>query len=224
MENDLLETIVISNSSMLICGVYRPFKTVNNISNNQAFLLLVDTLKNITIVSKEVIIGGDFNVDWHKNGPKKNTLEIMSENSGLVQLVDPVRQRREVSKADGSMYLQTSCLDLVFTDAPVKVEVLPAIQSDHDVISVQTKSPKPTVETKKIVTTDWRKYSQELARYELTKIMKKQSLSSRPQTIDNLTRVTRFGAFAPNWRFLEVYGAFFSGMRSQLFGAKYGDF
>jgi len=199
LENDLLETIVISNASSIICGVYRPFKTVNNMSNNEAFLLLIEGLENVTKVNKNIIIGGDFNIDWQKTTTKKNLLENWAESSGLIQLVDIVTRRREVSKADGSTQLQSSCLDLVFAATPVKVDVLPAIQSDHDVISVQTRLPKPPVVTKKTVIVDWRKYSKDAARYELSKLMCKRTLIC-PQTIDSLTSdlIGALNAVAPN--------------------------
>jgi len=199
LENDLLETIVISNANSIICGIYRPFKTVNNMSNNEAFLLLIEGLKNMTKSNKEVIIGGDFNVDWQKPSSKKNMLEDWAESSGLVQLVDTVTRRREVSKIDGSTQLQSSCLDLVFAVTPVKVDVLPAIQSDHDVISVTTRLPKPRIVTKKIVTVDWRNYSKEAARYELSKIGERRS-SLFPQTIDSLTSdlIGALNVVAPN--------------------------
>jgi len=169
LEQDDLEIMVFENNSIILCGVYRPFKLINGHSSNSAFVGFIDCLKKITSGRKSTIIGGDFNIDWHKQSVKKDVLEEWAEESGLLQLILPVTRRRQVSMIDG-VRLQESCLDLVFAATPLKVEVIPSIQSDHDLVQVHLKLQKPPITTKKVIIADWRNYSAEKARYELSKI------------------------------------------------------
>lgn len=160
LEDGESELMVYTNNKVIISGVYRPFKTVNNHTQGSAFDKLLTSLDNVTKHHTELIIGGDFNVNWESSSCKKDALEEWCERSGLEQLVSGSTRRREVKKVDGEKYLQSSCLDLVFASSPVRTKIMPSASSDHDIVEVlfeNHQSPKSM--TKKVTTVDWRKYS-----------------------------------------------------------------
>jgi hypothetical protein len=58
------ETIVFSNGRTTVCGVYHPFKTLCKQTLTEAFDELLNNLNLVTRCSGELIIGGDWNVNW----------------------------------------------------------------------------------------------------------------------------------------------------------------
>jgi len=112
LENGLSEVIVLDNGSVKVCGVYRPFKNINSLTSGAAFDLLLGNLENITKCNSDLIIGGDFNVNWTDH-PLLPKLCDWMEKCGLIQQVNSVTRTQIVSKIDG-IVLNESCIDLVF--------------------------------------------------------------------------------------------------------------
>jgi hypothetical protein len=163
-EDGVSEMIVMSNNKTCAIGVYRPFKTVMDVSRTDAFETLLKSLNRVAKISSELIIGGDWNVNWmsEKSNGLRIRLEQWSEENGLVQVVKETTRHQMLSTTVG-VTLQKSCIDLVFQRTPTKVVVEHSNGSDHCLILVPCGIHRHPVKTKKLITTDWRNYSKEIA-------------------------------------------------------------
>lgn len=152
--------MVFENKKGIVAGVYRPFKSANSQTQGQAFQNLVNDLNNLTKTDMEIIIGGDFNINWSSQKSIKAILDDWAKESGMFQLVDLVTRLRKVQRSDGSRQLQESTIDLVFVKETVKLEVLPSISSDHNLIkvSVNHSGSQAKSRVKKLEMIDWRFY------------------------------------------------------------------
>ncbi len=157
LEDGLSEVMVFADRQTRICGVYRPFKPPAGKTLAEAFDLMLECLNKVTMCGAEVIIGGDFNVNWHANSPKKKKLEMWAESSGLHQGINEMTRHQVESTAVGTV-LKESCIDLIFQMKPRKVDIVPSLGSDHDVLVVSLEVEKTVVKTKKKVSIDWRNY------------------------------------------------------------------
>lgn len=150
------EVISIENSRNKVLGVYRPFKLYPGQTLKGNFDTMLKHLEKETITPKEIIVGGDFNIDWMSDRDKamKRDLELWSLNNGLCQLIDVVTRRRitETRTEESTIdHLYTSNNSLAF-------KVIENPMSDHHIISCSIESWTPT--TTKVVRRDWRKYSE----------------------------------------------------------------
>jgi len=199
LENGTSEVLVFWRNGLRVCGVYRPFKNIKEKTSTQAFASLVKNLEVIAATPDDVIIGGDFNVNWKSRSNMKRKLVEWSESHGLVQGIDKMTRHRAVkSSVDGELVLQESCIDLVFQRLPRKIIINSSISSDHDIIQVILNKRRPCV-TKKIWTVDWRRYNKNDAMSKLA-----QNIIQRPSTtprdeFDNVTSaiIETLNAVAP---------------------------
>jgi hypothetical protein len=159
LEDNTSELIVMSDGKIKVCGVYRPFKTVGEVSRSDAFATLLGTLDKVLRSPEDIVIGGDWNVVWNSESSMKKQLEEWSEEHGLLQSVDAMTRHQIVRLAAGPT-VQESCIDLVFQRFPRKVNIVQSIGSDHCILglSLQLQSCAKVV-TKRIITTDWRNYN-----------------------------------------------------------------
>jgi hypothetical protein len=164
LENGESEMIVLSDGRVRLCGVYRPFKIPNARSKDAAFKVLLESLERVVSGDADVVVGGDWNVNWlQRSSPMKRQLETWCEDNGLVQVVTENTRFQTVTRSVG-VEVQSSCIDLVFQKTPKKVEVIPAIGSDHSLLLMNLSAPPISKKTtKKLVTVDWRNYSQQRA-------------------------------------------------------------
>jgi len=161
LENGVSEVIVFSNARSVICGVYRPFKNIQGTSPSQALTNLLECLNRVVETHKDVIVGGDFNVNWLSQSAFKNRVEEWAEGNGLLQNVMKSTRHRTVRSRDGNSE-QASLIDLVFSKEPIKLDLHDIGCSDHLAIQVRLKTLKPKNDfSKRIVTVDWRNYSKE---------------------------------------------------------------
>jgi hypothetical protein len=188
LEDGMSEMIVMSNARELVCGIYRPFKTVADLTKKAAFEKLLKSLSDV--ISKnsncEITIGGDWNVNWMSNSKMRNDLEAWAESFGLIQGVNSTTRHQVVTSIAGTTKLQSSSIDLVFQSVPKKIEILPSVGSDHCLLKVCL-GQKATSDrkTEKLVTLDWRKYSGPVAGLEIVKLLSTYpvDLSQHPQRI-----------------------------------------
>lgn len=121
LENGLSEVLVFKKGNLKVCGVYQPFKTVQNKSSSEAFELLITNLHDISNTGDDLIVSGDFNINWFKQTLKKTKLEDWAEQHGLVQCVKANTRRRVITTLNNGIereVLQESCLDLLFQKIP----------------------------------------------------------------------------------------------------------
>lgn len=162
LENGLSEVMVFENKNLRVCGLYRPFKNLNGHTSGVAFDLLLKNLEILVKDNKDLIIGGDMNVNWLTKHPLLPKLSCWMENCGLLQMVTSNTCSQFVSKTDG-IKLVESCIDLVFVKMPKKAETQPSAASDHSIIAFDLCQARKALQTVKKVVCDWRNYSKERA-------------------------------------------------------------
>jgi hypothetical protein len=185
LENGESEVMVFSNNTLKVCGVYKPFKPPPSRSTGEAFNLLMNNLGSITSSGSDVIIAGDFNVNWNSEGLQKRRLESWAEESGLFQAVNQMTRHQEVTTTDG-IIVRESCLDLLFLLTPKKVMVEPAIGSDHDLIIAQLDTTICKPKTKKMVSIDWRNYNALQVSSDLNSILCTDGLLHAQDVLDSI--------------------------------------
>jgi len=155
------EVISIENDKSKVIGVYRPFKTLPGQTLKGNFDKLLKHLENETTSPKDILVGGDFNVEWVTDRDKafKRDLEIWSLNNGLCQLIDVVTRKRVVKCENGSLRVEESTIDHIYaTNSNIKVDVSEHPMSDHHILACQVECWAP--KTRKWIRRDWRKYSE----------------------------------------------------------------
>lgn len=104
-----VDIVAIDIRPLRVIGVYRGFKLPQWLSKNQYLDLILKNLKKLTKTDRTLLIGGDFNADWTKNGLETLKLQNWAINSGLQQLVRQFTRRRVVTKSlDGHQYIEQS--------------------------------------------------------------------------------------------------------------------
>lgn len=200
LEDGESETMVFTDNKTRVCGVYRPFKPPPNRTSGEAFTLLLSNLERISSSGIDVVICGDFNVDWMSESTNKRRLETWAESSGLLQAINQKTRHQEVSTDDG-MVVKESCIDLLFQLWPRKFEVLPAIGSDHDLILVSNdvKKKRTSVQTRKLVSIDWRNYLPETVAKDLQESLETSHITSASKILDTIngTLITVLNEWAP---------------------------
>jgi len=162
LEEYLNEIIVLKHktTNFVVVGIYHPFKCYQGESIRSNFLRLIQNLNNICGAHKNILIVGDFNVQYDSSDPcpLKYILDGWSDAHELDQLVTGVTRSRLVREN-----LQKSMLDLVFTKIDgVTVEKSFNSLSDHVIVEInlgQQRFARPPAQTKRVSFLDWKKYS-----------------------------------------------------------------
>jgi hypothetical protein len=170
LEGEDNELIIITNGRQTYCGVYRPFKNINNKTSAELFEGLLSKLDRVIQTYPDVTVGGDWNINWHSNSSLRRKLANWSETHGLVQSINETTRHQCISTTDGEK-LRQSCIDLIFQSSPKKVDIMNAEASDHCLLVLNLGTPAPKIATKKIVTFDWRNYTKQKAAHEMSKAM-----------------------------------------------------
>jgi len=158
VESNTVDVIALELENFIIVGIYKPFKqTVPTIDNLDG---LLESLRNIGISSKKVLVGGDFNVDWLKESSNKDKLSNWASELNLVQSINEITRQRIVALTD-SYRLEESCIDHLFVSDKSMVDwtsIRRAQPSDHHMIQALVPFKRPP-EKRKIWIRDWRDYS-----------------------------------------------------------------
>ncbi len=164
-----LDVIALDIENYRIIGLYRPFKLPTNTNRVSFFHSFIECLTDLSRTGRNIIVGGDLNVDLHKRSANLDHLHNWSTEFGLDQLVSNYTWRRIVLGE-----IQTSAIDHLYTNDPkIQLKQLCSI-SDHDILLVSKEFPK--VERKKIVQRDWRPYSSERLNEEIQTGIEKMSI------------------------------------------------
>ena len=127
IENIWVEIFLTNTKNFLISTTYRPpdgSKYLSKSFNDD----INDCLKNATLESKEIILLGDFNINYKKRNEHRE-LKMIFQSQWLLQLV----------KNDTRVTKDTSTLiDLIFTNTPssfITCDVIPTHISDHHMVA-----------------------------------------------------------------------------------------
>ncbi len=132
-----------------LVGIYRQFKLWPGQSHEGELNKIIAIIKGLSS-SKTLVVGGDFNLDWHRklercfNFSKYVSLvEEWADEYNLSQIIHSTTRHRTVNRA-GKLNEESSCLDLVFVSNLNLVcnGTIPGICSDHDVVFAAIDSPK----------------------------------------------------------------------------------
>jgi hypothetical protein len=161
VSNAKLDITVIEVGNCRFVGVYIPFKLPEGITRTQFFKQIIAELANLSSTDKELMIGGDFNVDLNKPSSALDELENWALNSGLVNLVEKnVITRMRIVSTDSISRLETSTIDHIYTNFQ-KVDIkLENSISDHVFLVAEIPTSRSMSKKSKIVIRDWRNYSE----------------------------------------------------------------
>jgi hypothetical protein len=173
-----LEIIRVSRLNLEIVGVYRQFKLWPGQTHRGEMDKILKGLYDIHSSSngKLIVIGGDFNLDWHKrndpsyhSSPLVHLLEEWSDECSMSQLVKETTRHRTVKLKSGQNRTEESCIDLIFTNNSSRCMAgqSPGFTSDHDIISVSICDTRinKTKFRRKFKLRDWRNYDANLVNF-----------------------------------------------------------
>lgn len=175
-ENNEVEGIAIKNNYShsttynVVVGIYRPYKKESDSTLTEQFDMLLDKLTSIKSSHQNVCFVGDFNVDYFNISNKSYHLSNLANRltqwcvvNDLVQIVkDHTRSQTYIT--DVVNVTKESLLDHVYVDniyIHQSVDVIPATNSDHSLITVKTQGRKLKNSPKEVYIRDWRNYSPE---------------------------------------------------------------
>jgi hypothetical protein len=181
-----LDILAIDVGNSRFGGVYVPFKRPDGITRSQFFQKVMTELNKLTQTEKDIMIGGDFNVDLNKPSKALDELENWSLNSGLNNLIgkNDVTRLRLVSNENINR-LETSAIDHVYTNFSNAQILLESSISDHFLLVTELPTTRSTRKSK-IMVRDWRHYA-ECVEDEFNNKMSQ--MSSNLFTLESLTEL-----------------------------------
>jgi len=166
-ENSELDMMIFENKNVVLVGLYNPFKLFENGTRGSNFESIITKLYELSDTSngKELIVVGDFNVDWKKSSAQKKALVEWSQHSGLSQIITEITRYRIVTTEDGQRS-ESSILDHVYIPHRMKKETeisqIPTPWTDHELLKISY--PNLIVQhelKKKIKLREWRNYKKD---------------------------------------------------------------
>ena len=85
--DDKLDILGLDIGGLRVIGVYKPFKLPEHSNRISFFDSIIRTLQKLCQTDKQLLVGGDFNVDLLKKSSNLNDLQNWAINNGLTQLV-----------------------------------------------------------------------------------------------------------------------------------------
>jgi hypothetical protein len=132
INNDTLDIIAIDSGNYRLIGLYKPFKLPVGITNKIYFNSIIDCLSSLTSTNRQLVIGGDFNVNLAKTSWELDQLDNWSINAGLSQMVDKTNVTRvRIVSIDGNVRLESSAIDHVYTNVSKATLSFESSISDH---------------------------------------------------------------------------------------------
>lgn len=128
------------NNIILMCAVYRSPSG----SEAEFCVAFQETLEVLSEKNCDILIMGDFNIDWSKNSFYKMKVQSLMHDNGLRQIVNQFTRITNLSK---------TIIDYVITNSyKVSVEMNSALNvSDHEVINIMIKCDKKKTKCNKQV-------------------------------------------------------------------------
>ncbi len=164
VHEDILDVVAIDCKGVRVIGVYKPFKLPSNHTSTSFFNRLLESLTQLTKTKKQIVIGGDFNVNLDSNSAELDSLEDWAITCGLQQLVEPgTETRSRIVHTENGVRVESSTLDHVYTSLnanELSVTFETSI-SDHIHVLVSKRNPQMNSHSKKekTVVRDWRSYN-----------------------------------------------------------------
>jgi hypothetical protein len=161
VSNMTLDIIAIEVNNCRFVGVYIPFKLPDGTSRTNFFKQFIAELENLSRTEKDIMIGGDFNVDLNKPSSSLDKLENWALNSGLVNLVEKGDiTRMRIVKTELTTRLESSTIDHVYSNLQtVNINFQNSI-SDHVLLVAEIPTSRSTANKSKIIIRDWRNYNE----------------------------------------------------------------
>lgn len=176
-----LDIIAVDIGGYRVVGLYRPFKLPPNCPRVSFFQSIVNTLKVLSHTDKQLLIGGDFNVDLFKPSSNLNDLHNWSITFGLQQLVQTNTWRRIVLNE-----IKQSAIDHIYASEELSINIIPSV-SDHDMIVVFKEFE--TTERKKVWIRDWRGYNKDLMNNEFNTKLSQMSITSDQLNYNEFSKI-----------------------------------
>ncbi len=165
IEDDGIDVVAIDCKGLRIIGIYKPFKIPSNYTSSPFLFRLLDTLTKLTKTQKQVIIGGDFNVNLDFHSSELDMMEDWAITCGLQQLIEAgTITRSRIVNSENGVRIESSTLDHVYTTFS-KNELIINLQSsvsDH-VNVIISKSARHHSQKEKMTIRDWRFYYKDKA-------------------------------------------------------------
>lgn len=164
------EIITLESKDAIVIGVYRPFKVEAEMNIGLQFDLMLshlDTRLNELSKDKEVILAGDFNLDFQRVGDSSyafakmlNKLGIWAAKWGLAQRIEELTRRRAITTAGGETRVEESIIDHLYSTEERQPVLQDLGTSDHlaIVLTIHAEINEIYV-NKKSFRRDWRKYT-----------------------------------------------------------------
>jgi len=116
LENPEQEIIVIDVLKLRVVGVYMPFTQQTDQTRNESFQALLLNLRSLTANNndRDLICGGDYNVDWQKESKMKAMLQEWNDDYSLTQIVNKITRYRCITLATGEKKDERSILDHIY--------------------------------------------------------------------------------------------------------------
>jgi len=167
-----LDMVALDIGNCRFVGVYKGFKRPDQLTRQEFFDLHIRELKKLSRVNKQLMIGGDFNVDLFRDSRELDDLDEWSIEAGLLQLVEHETRWRSVTMSDGTVRVEKSAIDHIYSNIEnCKLEMSNSI-SDHLILKVELPEGhlvRPKRE--KFTVRDWRNYEEEQVHHCVTNLM-----------------------------------------------------
>lgn len=129
------------HGSLLVGCCYRP-----RADNKEDLNLICKMMKLASKEEREILLMGDFNINWFENDPKKRKIDSESQECGLMQIVElPTRERHTVVR------FTSKCIDHIYTNRPEMCYDIRSEQidfSDHKLITFKMNKTVPEAVTR----------------------------------------------------------------------------
>ena len=186
--NLLMLTIEGQYSIKQVCGIYRPFKLISNLTHLAEFSCQLKSITNFIDDAKKFVLMGDFNLDYQKvatqNYQHRRIYDELLEAAyafDLDQIVNEVTWSRIYNNQ-----IRSSTLDHVYVGditlvGDITVEKQPI--SDHSAVILKTTGRDMLPTKRKYSYTCWKGYCKEKLVSEVQKYNWEQLKSASPQVI-----------------------------------------
>jgi hypothetical protein len=172
---------------LFIAAIYRPWKNIDGLSQENAFQNQVNEMKQLIPRNSECIIVGDFNINYTKRNNRNivnrsltQVLNNLVENHLLEQVVSFDTWSRTVNGQ-----FRSSIIDHVYVNNPGKIKSVTPLSipiSDHIPVKVEYEHQNKSVR-RTIMVRNWKNYSRE----KWIELLRREDWSITQQTVQDIS-------------------------------------
>lgn len=133
--------MILPHGSLLVGCCYRP-----GADNKEDLNQICEMMKLASKEKREILLMGDFNINWFENDPNKRKIDSESQECGLIQIVDlPTREKQT------KLRFTSTCIDHIYTNRPEMCYDIRSEQidfSDHNLITFKMNKIVPEAVTR----------------------------------------------------------------------------